>query len=335
MHLTGDHILTWLKKHFDDYKVRKNGVEVVIANPWGDSGKHFNISLVEKEIGTGKDKRKGYWVHDWRPGHQEHDGSFFRFVSDYKNITYRDAVKEVCGIAIDPRTFFNKENETEEKLPEEVEVALPNSARSIADESDSTAYNMAVNYLKSRAITLEEAKQAFIHYDSTSIILPYVEFGVVVYWMRRSLVGKIFEYPEGSSKTEFLYGFDNAEPGDPLIVVEAAIDSISIGPGAVATGGATISKRQVRKARSLNPSVVILGGDNDQPDARGIRPGVNAVLDNYELLRPYFEIYFAFPKDPYKDWNDLKVAGIDPQQYIEAHMKPATPTSLVMLRNSR
>jgi len=337
MKLIGDHILTWIDKHFNDYKVRKSSTEIVMANPWGDSGKHLNVSLVEKEIGVGRNKRKGFWVHDWRPGHQEHDGSFFRFVADYKNITYREAAKEVCGVAIDPRSFFNKEKE-EEKLPEDVEVTLPDGARSIADESDSTAYKMTANYLESRNISLGEAKQAFIHYDSTSIIFPYVEFGVVVYWMRRSLVGKSFEYPPesiGAAKSEFLYGFDNVEPGSPLIVVESAICSLSIGPGAVATGGDTASKRQVKKARLLNPSSVILGGDNDTPDSHGIRPGIEAILTNHELFRPYFNIFFALPQSPHKDWNDLKVAGIDPRQYIESHMTAATPTSLVMLRNSK
>lgn len=337
--LTGEMILSWVRRNFADFKIRKNGQEIVMPNPWGDSGAHFNISLVEKELK--KRKKKGYWVHDWRPGHQQHDGSFLRFVQDYKGISFHEAVKEVSGGKVDPRLFLKKteeEPEEEEEGPEEIIVELPEGARPFSEGKGTKAHEIALNYLNSRCITLEEALQHFIHYDSTSIIFPYVEFGMVVYWMRRSLIGKEFQYPPetiGVTKSEFLYNFDQVEPGSPVIAMEAIIDAISVGYGSVAYGGANLDPKQVKKIRMLNPSAVILAGDNDKPDEHGIKPGIEAVWYNYEMLRPFFKVLFAIPDDPHKDWNDVRVAGLDPRQMIKDKMQPATPTSLISLRNSK
>ena len=310
---------------------------MVIANPWGDSGKHFNISLVEKKAKSG---RSGFWVHDWRPGHQQHDGSFLRFVQDYRGCTFFDALKEVCGRNIDPRAYLRSAKESQEKapeIPEETELSLPTGAKRLDTTSDTLAYASATNYLASRAITPQEAKQYYIHYDSVSIIFPYIEFGVVVYWQSRTMVGKMFEFPPdsvGVTKSQFLYGFDYVEPGGLVIICEAIIDAINMGPGAVAIGGAQLGDVQIRKLKILNPSSIILAADNDEPDRHGIRPGISSIGHNYNLLKPYFsDISFSIPPDPHKDWNDVKVAGLDPRNIIESTKKQATLRSIVSLRN--
>jgi DNA primase len=262
-------------------------------------------------------------------------------VQDFKGISFYDAVKEVCGAKVDPRQFLRKEKEEEkpeDEGPEEVILELPEGAKPFGKGEETKAHEIALNYLNSRCITIEEATRYFVHYDSTSIIFPYIEFGMVVYWMRRSLVGKEFLYPPdsvGVLKTEFLYNFDHVEPNTPLIMMEAIIDAISVGHGAVAYGGANIDQKQVRKARMLNPAYVVLAGDNDEPDRHGIRPGIEAIWYNYEMVRPYFQVYFAIPDNPHKDWNDVKVAGLDPGEMIKNNMQLATLTSLISLRNSK
>jgi hypothetical protein len=335
--ITGAQVLTWIQKNIPDHKIRKGGQEVVIANPWGDSGKHFNISLVEKKAKSG---RSGFWVHDWRPGHQQHDGSFLKFVQDFRGCTFFDALKEVCGRDIDPRAYLRSAKETQEtasEIPQETEISLPAGAKRIDIAADTLARVSALNYLQSRAISPQEAKQYYIHYDSVSIIFPYVEFGVVVYWQSRSMVGKTFEFPPdsvGVTKSQFLYGFDHVEPGDQIILCEAIIDAINIGPGAMAIGGANLSEAQIRKLKILGPSSIILAADNDKPDRHGIRPGVSSISHNYNLLKPYFkDIFFSIPSDPHKDWNDVKVAGADPSNIIEATKKRASLRSIVSLRN--
>jgi hypothetical protein len=336
--LTKEHVLSWINRNFGANKIRKGGQEIVMANPWGDSGQHFNISLTEV---TSKSGRKGFFVHDWRPGHQQHDGSFLRFVQEYKNCSFVEAFKDVCGKNADPRAYLRaikeRQQEKDQELPEETEIILPPGSKRIDEPSDAMARELAVNYLNSRAVSIDDAKQHFVHYNSVSIVFPYVEFGVVVYWQSRSMVGKVFEFPPseiGVTKSEFLYGFDQVEPGGNIIIVESIIDSINIGPGAVAMGGAQLSEKQVKKIRVLNPHEIILGADNDKPDEKGIRPGTASVWYNYNLLKPYFQnVYYCIPNDPYKDWNDMKVAGIHPSEYIEANKKLATLKSMITLRN--
>lgn len=340
MKLTKDLILAWVSRHFPDYKVRKGGQEIVMANPWGDSGQHFNIGLIEKTIGIGDQARKGFWVHDWRPGHQGHDGSFFKLVQQYKGVGWVDAVKEVCGAHVDPRQWLivNRKEELIKSEKVEGEIKLPASARRIDVKADLTAYKMGVNYLASRAISLEEACRRQIHYDSMSIIFPYIEFGIVVYWQSRSFFGKKFEFPPseiGVTKSEFIYGFDDVDPDVDLIVCEHIIDSINIGPGAVGIGGATLSQKQVKKIKILKPNSIILAADNDKPDSHGIRPGIASIGINYKLLEPYYQVYYSIPPDPYKDWNDMAVKGIDTKKAIEDSKKPINLKTLIALRNIR
>lgn len=335
-------ILAWVEKHFTNYKIRKGGQEIVMPNPWGDSGSHYNVSLVEKEIKAGDGKRKGFWVHDWRPGHQGHDGSFIKLVQEYKGITFFEALKEISGVKVDPKDWLreNRNEHEEEDLPEEIELKLPDGARRIDIDDGTAARRVAFGYLSYRGITTEEVKRYFIHYDNTTVIFPYVEFGMVVYWQSREIVNKRFMFPSeniGVVKSDFLYGFDFVEPGGPLIIVESIIDSINIGFGAVAMGGAILSAKQVRKALALNPGYVILGADNDKPDAHGIKAGLSSIWANYNVLKPYFDgkIFYSVPPDPHKDWNDMKKAGLDPRQAVQDLMKPATLKSLIALRRSR
>lgn len=336
--IKNNQIISWVDRYFDDYKIRKGGQEIVMANPWGDSGKHFNIALVKKK--SKKSGRVDFWVHDWRPGHQEHDGSFLRFVQSFKKCSFFDALKDVCGGNIDIRSYLRRTKENPKEIaevPKETEISMPSGAKPISEIQETAAYKFAVNYLKSRSISAQEAEQYYVNYDSVSIIFPYVEFGIIVYWQSRSMTGKTFEFPPdsvGVTKSEFLYGFDQAEPRGTLILCEAIIDAINIGPGAVALGGAQLSEKQLKKIKILNPDEIILAADNDKPDENNIRAGVASIRYNYDLLRPYYpNIFFSMPEDPHKDWNDMKTSGIEPLPYIESTRKQVTLRSLISLRN--
>lgn len=336
-YLTGEKILAWLRRHFHDFKLRKNGQEVVMANPWGDSGKHFNISLTKRSIHN----RSDFWVHDWRPGHQEHDGSFIKFVMSYKNISYVEALREVCGGHVDVRDYLRRSGSTKAKEDpkeelEDIVVELPASAKKLFESNDSLAYNMAINYLLNRSISEDLMKKYYMHYDATSIIFPYIEYGMLVYWQSRSLVGKMFEFPPesiGVTKSDFLYGFDHVEPHGDIIICEAIIDAISVGDDTVSFGGSHLSSKQVRKIGMLMPSRIVLAGDNDQPDKHGNRAGLQSIYKNYNLLKPYYNnIYYAIPPDPYKDWNDMLVQDINPRQYIDKHAKLIDLRTIISLR---
>jgi len=141
-----------------------------------------------------------------------------------------------------------------------------------------------------------------LHYTPTAIIFPYLEYDCIVYWQARSIVGKRFLFPDetktGVKKSNFLYGFDDAEPGQPIYIVEAIFCAITIGPGGLASGGALMQDEQRRKIRAINPHYIVLAPDND-------KEGKASLLSNWKLLHPYHEMRYVLPPDPHKDWNDF------------------------------
>lgn len=318
-----DQIETWISKHFD-YKRRKSGAELLINNPFdGDTKFKFNINTV-----------KGV-CHDWRPGHQQNDGPFLRFVQNYKRISFVEAIREVCGQEVDLRSIFKsaRAKEIQEDEQEIVpDASLPATAKSFRVESTDKIRSVALNYLMSRNISIETACKYNLHYGVDRIYFPYYEYGVQVYWQARAIYSKTFEFPSLDvtkyGKEYYLYGFDNAEPGQPLIINESIIDSISLGDGAVATGGASMgggdavkSKFQCKKIRAIGPNIVVLAPDRDYE-------GLSSILKNAKLIESICdtELRFIVPPKPFKDWNEMLVkSSYSPRIYIESNMLPITP----------
>jgi hypothetical protein len=301
-----DHIKNWVERNFE-CKPRSNGAQLAINNPFdGDTGFHLWISL--KPAISKRTKRADYWVHDFRPHHQIHDGSFVNFVKNYRNISYFDALKEVCGSSSGARTILRAsqgalDSPEEDAKPEE-QLKLPPCT--LIDKAESKLEKIAINYLKRRMVPIECAKANNLQFDAGSIIFPYLEYGEIVYWQARSILTKNFMFPDnqkcGVSKSDFIYGFDNVEPNSTIIVNEAIFDSLVIGD-AIATGGAIISGRQFRKIKALNPHTIILAPDND--DA-----GVASMRKNYENLKSKIDVnlMYCFPpidkkNDDLNDWN--------------------------------
>ncbi len=147
----------------------------------------------------------------------------------------------------------------------------------------------------------------------------------------RDIFNKRFHFPSyedcGSRKSDFLYGFDNVEPGQDVFITEAIIDSYSVGKDCLASGGADISNEQIKKLRSMMPGRIILAPDND--DA-----GIASLKKNYFRLNSrYPEIFYVLPPCPYKDWNSMEQDGHNSKLY--AHQNIAilnTPTLYTLSR---
>ncbi len=293
VNITPEQIEAWVIANFQSRK-HKNGREYRICNPFdGDQKYKFNINIV-----------KGM-CHDWRPGHQMYDGSFVKFVQKLRNISFFEAVREICGQRIDLRSILKpKKAEEVQEEPGEPSSQLPGSAKPFRDNAESTIRTVALNYLITRGVTLEMARKYDLHYDVQMIYFPYREWDTPVYWQGRSLVGKTFLFPEndasGTGKSQYLYGFDFAEPGDTLLIAESNFNAISLGDGATASGGASMSKSQAKKVRALNPGRVILAPDNDYE-------GIMSIMENTDLIAAYSsaECYFVLPPKEYKDWNEM------------------------------
>lgn len=319
--ITPQQIINWAARNLE-YRSRKGGTELILNNPFdGDTGHHFNINTV-----------KGV-VHDWRPGHQHFDGPFLRFVQRYKNCSFFEALRDVCGQGVDLRAVLRapKPEEIEEE-PQEPSFELPAGAISFRKDGDDMVRQIALQYLAGRGITEDMAKKNNLHYNVNMIYFPYSEYGVQVYWQGRTIMGKKFEFPiitADVGKTSFLYGFDNCEPYEPLIVNESIIDSITLGDHATASGGAGMSIKQAKKIRAIGPSMVILAPDRDFE-------GVMSLQGNLELLKSVMphttEFRFVVPPAPFKDWNEMWQNN--PRAYVDANLKLIIPPNIQRARQS-
>jgi len=322
-------IRAWIEANFD-YKTRKNGDEYLINSPFcDDTGYKFNISI-SKAI-----------AHDWRGDDWAKGKSrtFLRFVQLYRNCSFVEAFKEVCGKDVTMGSIYAKLR-NERKVEEEerkYDIALPAGSEPLADASTTTA-KMLTSWLASRGINLDGIEKYNLYYHSMNVVWPYYEYDSLVYWQERNRLNKVFRFPSenvGVTKGMFLYGFDMVEPSDYVIVTEAIFDSITLDDQCIASGGAVLTNAQVKKIRILNPvNGVILSPDND-------KAGIDSIISNYQLLSPYFnKLYYATPPvikygdDQYtKDWNDLGSKKVmdwsEIRDIFENSIRPLTQSDII------
>jgi hypothetical protein len=302
-----EQIEAWISVNFEYKEANKD--QLRICNPSdGDDDFHMWIS------------RDNAVVHDFRPGHQEYDGSFLRFVSLYKKISFADAVKEVCGSNVIIKQYVREDDEEEERL-----IELPKGSL-LLESGEGKIRDICMRYLMNKRGFDEDVIFKYkIHYCGTNIVVPYYQYDMLVYYQSRAIMDKMFEFPDESQTKkkagDFLWGFDDVEPCTEVIVVESIFNAMSIGVGAVATGGAKLKDGQLRQLKALNPKKVILAPDHD--DA-----GINSLECDFGNLTKmakgdlFKDIEYCIPPEKDVDWNDMLKAGENPLKYIRNNVKP-------------
>lgn len=342
MKLTPEQIELWISKNFK-YKRRKDGDELLISNPDGDTKFRLHISTVYKPLkkkhNTDGSLIYGHWVNDYRPNHQQYNGSFVNFVKKYRGISYFEALKEITGT--NAKTLRDQLHHVRiSDKPDEVvedksdDIALPNSY-SFKDNKEHKLREIALSYIKNRAIKEETIINHQLHYTGSTVVFPYMEYGSLVYWQERNIIEKVFNFPDekvtGLKKTDYLYNFDNVEqPCEYVIVVESIFNCLSVGDNCVATGGSTIvdGSMQLRKLIALRPSIVILAPDNDDAGRKSLK-------HNYFILRSHFpSIAYCLPPTE-ADWNNIdQIDGVGAaRRYIENNTKRLSIVTLGRFAN--
>lgn len=283
-------------------------------------------------------------VRDWRPNHKHHDSNIVQFVQDYLKCSKYDAVKAIKSAKrSDISTILDEEQPEEQNLIDEIILKLPDDCWSFENTSGKLK-DICVNYLKSRNISLQLAIDWGLMYGVGTIIFPYIEYGEVVYWQSRDITSKRFEFPDSScgvAKTNFLWGWHRADPRTVLYIVEAIFNAISIGPGALASGGASLEEKQSQKLDVLSPEKIVLCPDNDAA-------GIASLIYNYDVLKDHKQyLWYCLPPeiDGVKDWNDLDQLSIKNntlykqyvkensiKDYIDNHMKPLDLLTIIKFR---
>lgn len=299
-------IIKWVKANFD-YKQRKSGrkLELRICNPFQerefgtrDTKYHFNISPY-----------KGV-VHDWRPNHRSHDGSFIKFVMDYLQCSKHEAIKSVVNASGSLAGILSEDEDDEEERPlvESVDLELPKPCWKLGEGPDKLE-RMAVNYLKSRCLTKQEIIDWGIMYGVGKVIFPYIEYGEVVYWQSRDIDDKLFLFPDdnvGVGKTDFLWGWHRVEYNEDVFITESLFGATSAGPGGLASGGADLDPKQIDRLEALSAKREILAPDNDDAGLASLANNRKRMLDRKDrlwyVIPPYIEDHEG---NTIKDWNEL------------------------------
>lgn len=321
-------IENWVSKHFEfDKRSGKNGLELVIANPfYHNDKKKFNINLSKA---TCHDWRGDEWAGPVNPKTGKRNCSFIKFVCLYEKCTFSQALS-ILGSTYAPHVKTAVE-------AEKYDIKLPASATLISTSTDPQS-RIALKWLASRGYTKDQVQMHQLYHLGLDVYWPYFEFDSLVYWQSRNSLNKRFEFPASTfekdgktyksdaSKGDFLYGFDFVEPSSYVIITEAIFDQHTLGDQALATGGAVLTHMQVEKLKILNPKKgVILSPDNDHA-------AIKSIISNYKLLSPLFPVYYSIPPeleyvdrdgdlDYTKDWNDLGryICGFESVRGVHDH----------------
>jgi hypothetical protein len=332
--ISPEQVESWVAKYFD-YRTRKGGDELLICNPFdGDTGYHFNISTVKTRC---NDWRSNAWV-GYNPKTGKRMGcTFLRFVQLYLeqlrgSCSFTAAVSEVLGSASSARALMRaRKSHEQKKAQEEAFLCLPDHSVELMDSATNKVGRSLLSWLYSRCIDERKIRKYKVMHSGFDIVWPYYEYEELVYWQSRSRLGKKFLFPPesvGSTKGEFLYGYDQVEPASYLVIVEAILCCQTLEEQTLASGGAILTDQQVKKLRIFGPTEgVILAPDNDIA-------GLESVLTNATKLRRYaLKIYFSIPpalsyviggETKYtKDWNDIaRYTNEDPKKIFEKNVEP-------------
>lgn len=293
-------IVSWVKANFD-VKERRGGTELRINNPFQeretgtrDTKFHLNISVTKQS------------VHDWRPNHQGHDGSFIKFVMDYLECTGREAIRAIKSVKSSD-IYLDEEEDYKAPMVEAQQLELPSPSWNF-DDGPEKLRSAALKYLNSRCLSKEECDDWGLMYGVGTVIFPYIEYGEVVYWQSRSIADKVFEFPPeevGVGKSQFFWGWHRLEPKEDIMITESLFGGASYGEGGLASGGAGLSDEQVSRLDGVSFSRLILGPDND--DA-----GIASLVSDYEKCKHVEDLWYILPpKIPMKgdkltkDWNEI------------------------------
>lgn len=338
--LPPEKIVEYIKRNHV-YKVRRDGEEYVICNPLnGDVGFHFNIN-----------PKKGV-CHDWRgddgwaghvnPKSGKRNVSFLNFIKIHRKCTLEEAYKLITG----SKPSMIAETPAEQKEIED-QIRLPAGSQLITDNG-SALTTAIIFWLVRRGYTQEDVEAQLLHHCGNDVIWPYFEFGEMVYWQSRSFVNKTFRFPDrniyrdGSiigissvSKGDFLYGFDEVVHGGRCYITESIFDKNSIGPGALASGGAILTDNQCKKLRLTGANEIVLAPDND-------KAGLQSIIQNHNKLRSITDnIYYVIPPKRHngkdiKDWNEMITEAGDSRKdiggYIENNIVRLDDKALIRLR---
>lgn len=304
-------IMGELEPYLDSfYKWQEKGIKLIATSPFREeTHPSFAVNL---ETGTYIDS--GCTDDEWRKGNFVKLLSFFRGESyddteDYLLSVYRLFLDDVDALSLD----FQLQNTVNKKI-------YPLEAL--------RAFSFDVNYLDNRGIDPQVKKAFKAGYDpkSKAIVLPIQDKkGNIVSFKFRKVADKIFWYDkEGQPVKQHLYGlnFIHQMNCKKAYIVEGEIDALYLWSNrtpAIATFGASLSKRQKQLILSSPIETLVIATDNDRVGRAYADYLENTFLGTVHIER------LDLPT-VYKDVNEV------PQDVVAEILANTIPSTLTLCR---
>ena len=220
------------------------------------------------------DQSKGFW-RCWVCGHH---GNIFDMIGELEHIEKREAFQKVVGGSSEDYANYKPileltldDIKKKEIIKINKPIELPSNFRQIWEfPKDSPGYRYAIR----RGLTPDLMRKFDIRYNSLMrrIIFPIYHRGKAVGWQARAISNEMTPKllsNEGLKKSLLLYGFDNIEKVESIMIVEGPIDAVrGHKHNAVALLGKSLSENQFKLLlRMPHLKQIYIGLD---PDARKV-----------------------------------------------------------------
>jgi len=312
---TSEFIRDYLTQKFNGkFKISASGKELTANSPFEEDTHHkFSIN-----INTGL----------WQDFKSHTKGNFTQLYSFLEGKPYRQSQIDITLGSIrkvEKSSYVAPVIEATHDLQEVVKTFIPITIYSGEDEDP--AVRKAWTYLFGRCLfDLENPTQTYFYCKegefADRVIIPFMNRGKVVFFQGRSLSEQHWpkyltpETTYGIKSSDVLYPFDVTQ--NYVVVCEGPIDAVSLqleGVNATATMGSYPSAIQTTTLGKWGGKV-ICGYDNDEAGTKGLRR-MSAQRKNMCLPG----ISYVFPSKEHKDWNAMRMAEVNCQEYIQKNSK--------------
>ena len=311
---TSDFIKDYLTNKFKDkYKISASGKELITNSPFEEDKRNkFSINI-----------HTGLW-QDFR-AHTK--GNFTQLYSFLERKSLRQSQIDVLLGSIrkiEKSSYVAPVIETTHDLQDITKNFIPITIESGGDENKSIRGAWA--YLFGRCLfDLENPSQIYFYCTegefADRVILPFWYNGKITFFQGRSLSDN--HHPKyltpdtiyGIKSSDVLYPFDVRQPY--VVICEGPVDAISLqleGVNATATMGSKISGPQM-KVLSDWGGRIICGYDNDTAGIKGLKS-----MDQTRKQFMFNTIEYVQPSGA-KDWNEMRVKGLNCQDFIQKNSK--------------
>lgn len=207
------------------------------------------------------------------------DGKYHCWTCDISGLSIRtllkklNAPKDSYKIVDDIKSFHVKntlDDMFSEKAVVDVAKTLPEGFKSLINENDSIEYKHAINYVKSRGISIYDIYRYNIGYCDSGeyknrVIVPsYDSNGDLNFFSGRDFYNKSWLKYVNCTFSKNMIGFEMlVDFNDPITLVEGSFDAIAVRKNCVPLFGKTVSQKLKLKLLENKPPYVNIMLDND------------------------------------------------------------------------